>query len=170
MDMLYNAILQRISSRLKAIAHKYTGYSMFIDSDDLFQEMSLHLWDRYQKGEIAGKNDSYLIQSCKFHILNYLRKNKSGVLLVSIDELMSEDGTTTLKDTIPDAKAQPVSSTVSNEMQVEAIEDSGVSDKEKTIMTLLSEGHTVREIGKKLGISHVMVIKYKKKIAARMKK
>ena len=162
MDMLFNAVLQRISSRLKAIAHKYTGYCMFIDNDDLFQETSLHLWDRYQKGEIAGKNDAYLVQSCKFHILNYLRKNKPGVLLVSMDELMSDDGDT-LKDTIPDIKAQPIASTVSDEMQVAEIRDSSASDKETTIMKLLEEGHTVREIGKKLGISHVMVIKYKKK-------
>jgi RNA polymerase sigma factor (sigma-70 family) len=166
-DLLFNSIIQRISYKLNAIAQKHTGYCMFISKEDLYQEMCLHLWNRYQKGEVAGKNDSYLVQSCKFHILNYLRKNKSGTLLVSIDKIVSSQDEIDLEK-IYDTNLIGCPDSINNAIDVKTIINSSLSNKEKAIITLLQEGHSLREIGRKLGISHVMVIKYKNKIAKKL--
>jgi RNA polymerase sigma factor (sigma-70 family) len=167
MDLLFNAILQRISQNLMNLARKFRGYCLFVDKDDLYQEMSLHLWDRYKKGELAGKTNAYLIQSCKFHIMNYLRKKKDNVLLTSIDEIVSESGET-LKDNLPDTERKPILEDINDDIAIESI-TKNASLKEKKIIDLLYKGFTTREIGDRLGISHVMVVKHKKIIAQRMK-
>ena len=54
-----------------------------------------------------------------------------------------------------------------NKLLLEQIEKSGISEREKQIMDLTKEGLTVREIGKRLGISHVRVVKLRKRLKTR---
>ncbi|MDD4899076.1 MAG: LuxR C-terminal-related transcriptional regulator [Candidatus Omnitrophica bacterium] len=47
---------------------------------------------------------------------------------------------------------------------VEKMQNNGLTKKEKAILPLCLEGLTTRQIGKRLGISHVMVVKLKSHI------
>ena len=49
------------------------------------------------------------------------------------------------------------------------VRNNGFSKREKDVFFLLLEGRTMREVEKCLGISHVMVIKYKKKVTRELK-
>jgi DNA-binding CsgD family transcriptional regulator len=51
-----------------------------------------------------------------------------------------------------------------SKIDVEAREDKYLTDREKTILSFIMEGMSMREVGAKLGISHVMVLKIRNKI------
>jgi DNA-binding CsgD family transcriptional regulator len=51
-----------------------------------------------------------------------------------------------------------------SKIDVEAREDKYLTDREKTILSFIMEGMSMREVGSKLGISHVMVLKIRNKI------
>jgi DNA-binding NarL/FixJ family response regulator len=46
----------------------------------------------------------------------------------------------------------------------------GLTDRERSVLSYLLKGYTVREAAKELGISHVMVVKYKKGIVGKWRK
>jgi len=48
---------------------------------------------------------------------------------------------------------------VDGKMQVEALLAAGMSERERDVLAFSMEGMTTREIGEKLGISHVAVVK-----------
>ena len=49
-------------------------------------------------------------------------------------------------------------------MEVEAMEEQGMTEREKEVLSLALEGLTTREIGNKLGVSHVSVVKVRNRI------
>lgn len=160
--MRFKAVFERISPKLRGVAHRHNGHGRFIDENDLYQEMCMHLWGRYKNGVPDGFNDSYIIKGCEFHILNYLRKEKESAPTISLEEPINDDGDT-LKDIVPD-RGEALGRVIDKEITIEEIKNNGFSKREKEVFSLLLKGYTVREIGKLLGISHVMVIKLKKKI------
>ncbi len=160
--MCFETLYNRLSPTLKKIARSYNGRSHFIDGDDLYQEMSLHLWNNFRDGAPAELNDAYIIQSCKYHIFNYLRKNSQKAIILSLEETINEEGAT-LRDvlTLPE---ESLDDSVNRKMLFDEIRNNGFSKREKEVLTHLLAGLTVREIGKRLEISHVMVIKHKKNL------
>jgi DNA-binding CsgD family transcriptional regulator len=52
-------------------------------------------------------------------------------------------------------------------MQVEALLESGLTQRERDVLALSMEGMTTREVGQKLGISHVAVVKVRNKLKSR---
>ncbi|MDD5291988.1 MAG: sigma-70 family RNA polymerase sigma factor [Candidatus Omnitrophica bacterium] len=159
--MDFKILLERIKPALRAVARKYLLYG-FHDEEDLYQEMCLYLWQEYSEGLPIGINESYVIKGCEFHILNYLRKGKRRYRVVSIDEPVSAEGEA-LKDIIPDPRSAFLSD-LDSRLTIEDIKSKKLTERERKVLSLLIEGHTVRDIAAQMGISHVMVVKHKKSI------
>src|SRR6056297_712198 len=69
-----NEIINRLRYQLKAIIRKLNIKYQYIDSDDLYQETLLYLWQQNRNGKLKDKNDSYILQGCYYYLKNYLRK------------------------------------------------------------------------------------------------
>ena len=164
--MDFRILLEKITPALKAIARKHL-YHGFYSEEDLFQEMCLYLWQHYGNGLPIGINEGYVIKGCEFHIKNFLRKGGPKVVFSSIDELIAPGGLT-LGDMLED-KQGDFRSSIDNELSVDEISGMGLTDKEKTVLSYLLKGYTVREIANELEVSHVMVVKHKKSILKKLR-
>jgi len=159
--MDFRILLEQITPSLKYVARKHLLRG-FYSEEDLYQEMCLYLWQHYANGLPIGINKSYVIKGCEFHIQNFLRKGRPKVMLSSLDELISPGGQT-LGDILEDKKSD-FRSRLGSKLTVDEIKGLGLTDREKSVFSYLLKGHTVREIGKLLGVSHVSVLKHKKNI------
>ena len=164
--MDFRILLEKITPALKAIARKHVLRS-FYDADDLYQEMCLYLWSRFEEGMPVGMNESYIIKGCEFHLLNFLRKGRENVWLQSLDEPLPHGGGT-LKDIIPDTR-EYISAVTETHLTIDDIKGKKLTKKEREVLSLLLKGYTVREAADKLGVSHVMVLKRKKNIIKKYK-
>ena len=162
METHFEDILSRLSPTLRRITYRLNGHFSFFDDDDLFQEALEHLWLAFQDGRLEDKTDSYILQGCYFHLKNYLRKTMDKAALTSLNELIDEeDGT--LEDVLT-CRNEGLSNDMDRSLLVEAAKKNGLTARESEVLSLALDGLTVREIGSRLGISHVMVIKIKRKI------
>ena len=84
--MDFQSLYTRLSPRLKRLARSYDRRSRCIDADDLYQEMSIYLWNNYKHGVPGHINDAYIVNGCKMYILNYLRKNSVKVSIFSLEQ------------------------------------------------------------------------------------
>jgi RNA polymerase sigma factor (sigma-70 family) len=159
----FEELFKKISPTLKRITYKLNGHFSFFNDDDLFQEAAARLWVDFQSGKLEGKTDSYILQGCYFHLKNYLRKTQDKLRLVSMEALAEEDGLS-LKETRADERPLSAYSELDEELLSERIQNLRLSLRENDVLSLSMKGLTVREIGKRLGISHVMVVKLKAKI------
>ena len=164
--MDFETISARLYPRLRAISRKVDRRYSFCDSDDFMQEALLYLWLLAEKGELEGKNDSYLLQGCYFFLKNYIRKIGKGVnsRSVSMNEAIDEEGTV-IGDVLTTStySGSEVTDSVEIFLMLEEAETL-FTDREKDVFYFRMEGFTTREIGDKLGISHVMVVKTGNKI------
>jgi RNA polymerase sigma factor (sigma-70 family) len=165
--MDFRILLEKITPALKYIARKHLLLGSY-DEENLYQEMCLYLWQRYGRGLPIGINESYAIKGCEFHLQNFLRKGRQKVVLSSLDELITPEGLT-LGDILED-KRETVGSRIEGELTVDEIRGMGLTDRERSVLSYLLKGYTVREAAKELGISHVMVVKYKKGIVGKWRK
>ncbi|MBN1406117.1 MAG: sigma-70 family RNA polymerase sigma factor [Candidatus Omnitrophica bacterium] len=159
--MDFKILLEKITPALKAISRRHVLYGTY-DSEDLYQEMCLFLWSRFNEGLPIGMNEAYITKACEFHILNFLRKGRKRVAIRSLDELISAEGDT-LGDLLADNR-EYIGTTTEVDLTIDDIKTKNLTDKEKAVLELLLKGCTVREAAEKLDISHVMVLKYKKSI------
>ena len=166
--MSFEELFKNISPRLKNIARSYKKRVSFANEDDLYQEMSAHLWDKFEDGMPEGLSYSYIVKGCKFFILNYLRKKRNKVMILSLETPLNDEGGK-LGDIIPDDK-EPLKTRIDRESTINDIKRNGLSAREKEVLSLLLKGYTVREAGKDLGISHVMVVKVKQRIVQKWRK
>ena len=164
--MDFKILLEKITPALKAIARRNILYG-FYDQDDLYQQMCLYLWQRFSEGMPIGMNEPYIIKACEFYLLNFLRKGRRMPMHLSMDMPVA-DGDLTLKDTIPHDLMQ-ASDIIDSNISIDDIKRKRLTEKERTVFGLLLKGNTVREIASILGISHVMVLKYKKNIIKKAK-
>jgi len=165
--MDFRILLEKITPALKHIARRYLLRG-FYSEDDLYQEMCLYLWQNYRYGLPIGINEAYVIKACEFHIQNFLRKGRPKVALLSMDELISAGGQT-LGDILEDKKEE-LRSEVDNKITIDEVKNIGLTEKEKSVLSYLLRGYTVRDIAKEMGISHVMVLKHKKIIIKKWRK
>ncbi|MBU2474328.1 MAG: sigma-70 family RNA polymerase sigma factor [Candidatus Omnitrophica bacterium] len=165
--MDFRVLIERITPALKAVARRHLLYG-FYSQDDLYQEMCLYLWQNYANGLPIGINEAYVIKGCEFHIQNFLRKGRPKASVSSLDQLISPSGLS-LADILEDKKAN-FRPGVEERLTVDDIKSIGLSDKEELVLSFLLKGYTVREIAKEMGISHVMVLKYKKSIVKKWQK
>ena len=146
--MSFEELLENCSPLLRRIAKRYRGNLRFLDEEDLIQEMLCYLWKKWKNGELEGKTSSYIIQNCWFYLQNYLRKTRYKVKWVNLDELPG------LAD-----ESSPHPEVVERKKIIEQIGGNGLTVRQKVVFDLWLQGHTVREIGKRLRISHVRVVK-----------
>ena len=162
MKMYFEEIVKRLSPTLRRITYKLNGHFSFFDDDDLFQEALEHLWIAFQEGKLSDKTDSYILQGCYFHLKNYLRKTIDKASLTSLNELIDEEGGSL--EYLLISKNESFPDDLNTTLLVEAAKTNGLTEKETEVLSLALDDFTVREIGSRLGISHVMVIKLKRKI------
>ncbi len=160
--MSFECLVSKLSPTLKRITRKLNGHFSFMNDEDLFQEALIHLWSRFRTGELGDKTDSYMLQGCYFHLKNYIRKVQDSVTLLSLSAVMDEGGAQ-LEEILPADDAGSYDQ-VEGALVLEALEASGLSRRERDVLFLSLEGMTTREIGKKLGISHVSVVKARSRI------
>jgi RNA polymerase sigma factor (sigma-70 family) len=132
--------------------------------DDLTQEAIIHLWLR--ETECPGQTESWYLQSCRFYVQNLLRAGRSVDSirrrpLPPLDEVFelidaSDDGAVS-GDSVPAL----VSARETNELLAR-----WMTASESQVLSLLEQGHSVRAIADRLGISHTSVTRSRKRIAA----
>jgi RNA polymerase sigma factor (sigma-70 family) len=163
--MSFEVLIKRISPTLQRITQKLNGHFTFMDHEDLFQEAMLHVWTDFQGGVLDDKTDSYVLQGCYYHLKNYVRTVQDKAPLVSLSDVVDE-GAVRLEE-ILEAENVAVFDYVEGKMQVEALLKSGLTQRERDVLALSMEEMTTREVGKKLGISHVAVVKVRNKLKSR---
>jgi len=164
-DGSFDVLVKRIAPTLQRITQKLNGHFTFMDHEDLFQEALLHLWTDFQGGALDDKTDSYVLQGCYYYLKNYIRKVQDRAPLVSLDSIVDEEAVRL--EEILEAEDVAAFDYVDGKMQVEALLASGLTQRERDVLALSMEGMTTREVGKKLGISHVAVVKVRNKLKAK---
>jgi RNA polymerase sigma factor (sigma-70 family) len=164
--MDFKILLEKVTPALKAIARRNILRG-FHDQEDLYQQMCLYLWQRFEEGAPIGMNEAYIIKACEFHLLNFLRKGRRMPSHISMDMPIS-DTELTLKDTLLSGTTHFLNH-IDSHIGMDEINKKRLTDKERRVLGLLLKGHTLREIASTLGISHVMVVKYKKNIIKKAK-
>jgi len=160
--MSFEELVKKISPVLKRITYKLSRHLGHFSNDDLLQEALLHLWLDFQKGKLKDKTDSYILQGCYFHLKNYMRVNVEKVSLVRLSGLANDQGEEVDLDSIlPLESGEPLFENLHCKMLVEQIMNNGLTLREKEVFALSLEGLTTREIGARIGVSHVMVVKLK---------
>ena len=165
MDAFEN-IVKKLSPTLRKITYKLNGHFSFFDDDDLFQETLAYLWVAFQKGKLSDKTDSYILQGCYYHLKNYLRKTVDKARLVSLHQLIDDEDA--VLENILSVKDSAVLDFLEDKLLVEKARLDDLTEREKDVLDFCLEGMTMREIGQRIGISHVMVIKIKKRLRTKL--
>lgn len=166
--MSFEELAKKISPTLKRITYKLNGHFSFFNDEDLFQEALLHLWLDFQAGKLDDKTDSYILQGCYFHLKNYLRKTQSKATVISLESFADEDNAA-LEEILSLDNKVSCFDYLDNKMLIESIRNNGLTEREKEVLSFCLEGLTVREMGERLGISHVRVVKLRNRIRAKCK-
>jgi DNA-directed RNA polymerase specialized sigma24 family protein len=134
--------------------------------EDLLQEALIHLW--LTEARRPGQTKSWYLQSCKYHLLHYLAsgrsvdsaKRRGGQLEQSPHDMDDRDGFQEEIDcgnsVINHVSARDIMGLLSPQLQ----------PNENAVLECFADGLGPREIGRKLSISHTMVIKHRRKIAS----
>lgn len=160
--MEFKAIYKKFSIPITRLAKKSRSYSNFIDEKDIAQEMIIHLWEEWRSGRFKNKTDSYVLNNLWFYSQNYLRKKKEKVVLVSLYEPVGRKGTP-LENIILDNSPSFIE-VLENKIFIQKIKNNGLTKREEEVFSLRLEGYRLREIGERLGISHVRVFKIQESI------
>jgi RNA polymerase sigma factor (sigma-70 family) len=169
--MDFEELHRKLSPTIKRIAYRLDGRYRCFNHDDLYQEAAVHLWTDFLKGKLRDKTDSYILQGCYFHLKNYIRKINERPNTISIDTALSENEELTLEDVLGKYCACDNSRLeLHNKLLVQSIQSNGFDPKEKKLLSYYSQGLTTRDIGKRMGISHVSVVKLMQKVRAKIKR
>ncbi|MCX5704512.1 MAG: sigma-70 family RNA polymerase sigma factor [Candidatus Omnitrophica bacterium] len=171
--MVFEAFLRRLSATIRRIAYKLNRYPAYFNDEDLYQEAIIHLWQDFNLGKLMGKTDSYILQGCYFHLKNYIRKHREKAVRVSLDEMIfDEKNGFTREEVLLIEPRNGVShyDFYNNRLLADTIRNNGLTTREKLILSFCSDGLTMREIGKQIGVSHVSVVKSLKIIRAKCQK
>jgi DNA-directed RNA polymerase specialized sigma24 family protein len=133
--------------------------------EDLLQEALIHLW--LAETRRPGQTKSWYLQSCKYHLLHYLAsgrsvdsaKRRGGQLEVGHD---SEE-----RDVLLDLSDHGDSVfTWVSARDIISLLTPQLLPRERAVLGCFADGLGPREIGRKLRMSHTMVIKHRRKIAS----
>lgn len=168
--MEFRKMIDELKPTLKRIYSRRTRFLGFIDADDLYQEALINLWELYKSGQLEDKTLSYILKSCYFHTQNYIRTHKLSTNVVSLEEPIAgfDNDYLSLEDIIVD-KRENFLEQLNSRMIVDEIMNNGLTKREKDVFRFLYEGLTLRDAAKRLGISHVRVLKIKQKIRLKYK-
>lgn len=152
--MSFEELIIRLMPKLKAVSKNVSRSISSVDESDILQEMLIFLLKKYREEKIEGYTDSYLLQGAWFHAKNYTRSIRSKD---SVSETIGEDNSSIL-DTIR-SEDEPGEDEIQAGMTVSGIMNLCRSSRERLVIRMLLEGFTLRETGKEIGVSGVMVCK-----------
>ena len=162
--MNFETLVITVTPKLKKIAARLHNACAFFGSDDLYQEALVHLCGEFKKGTLADKTESYIVQGCYFHLKNYMRTQYKYANVASLEGGRAEND-----DGAPDVAivdTLSVQGCLRDELHckllIEQINNNGLSMREKEVFRFSLEGLTTREIGRRMGVSHVRVVKLRK--------
>jgi RNA polymerase sigma factor (sigma-70 family) len=163
--MEFEKLAKRLTPKLKGIAYRLNHRFTFFNDEDLYQEALVHLWRENASGKLADKTDSYILQGCYFHLQNYIRTAKDKFSSYSLDVHEGEEGEY-YEDppALKDEKSSDYFERLNREMIVDVIRNNGLNGRERELLPYFAEGLTVREIGRRVGVSHVRILKMKEAI------
>ena len=169
--MSFQELHKKLSPTIKRIAYRLNGHYRSFNHDDLYQEATVHLWSNFLKGKLSDKTDSYILQGCYFHLKNYIRKINERSNIVSIDAALSTNDEATVEDVLGQYWSTPdCREDLHSKFLAQSIRDNGFNPKEKSLLDYFSQGLTTRDIGKRLGVSHVSVVKLMQKVRIKARK
>jgi len=169
--MEFERLTNKLAPTVKRIAYKLNGRYRSFSHDDLYQEAFLHLWKDFNAGKLEDKTDSYILQGCYFHLKNYIRKVNERPGMVSLDRIAGDREGVSLEEIMYSKfRIQEDSRKFLHaKFLVEDIQNNGFNPREKRILMFLRDGLTTRDIGKRIGLSHVSIVKAVKKIREKAK-
>jgi len=163
----FEILIKRLSPTLRRISHRLNGHFTFFNDDDLCQEALAHLWVSSQEGSLNDKTDSYILQGCYFYLKNYIRTSMDRASFTSLEEPIDEDGT--MLEELVASPDPSQADQLADKTLYEEVQKNGLTGREINIFNMCRDGLTMREIGERLGISHVAVIKLRKRIRIKCK-
>jgi len=163
-NMDYEDIIREISPKLRWVVRKVYRCNPSFDTDDLYQEAMLYLWLDFNNGKLQNKTVSYILQGCYFHLKNYIRKNHTKKHSINIEQISKENEKIVFNNLLRDKNSEYLFEEVDCRIFIDWIKNKLLTKREAEVFCLSMEGLTTREIGKTLGISHVSVIKIKRKV------
>ncbi len=167
----FEELIKEVSPTLKRIVYRVGGRAVSAGYDDLYQEAMLRLWLNFKEGKLADKTNSYILQGCYFHLKNYLRKRLNKQKTESLNAFTNAQGEGfDLGDILPSCRVDGLRELAHCDMLIEAIRNNGLTSREKDVFLLCLEGLTTREIGKRLGVSHVRVVMLQKSMREKCRK
>ncbi len=169
--MYFEGLLKRISPKLKGIVYRLSRQSPLANYEDLYQESLIHLWREFSQGRISDKTDSYILQGCYFYLKNYLRLSSVNSRALSLEEMLDKKGCEA--DELLCLKCeshQDPRDSLNSKLFAETIRNDGLSKREKDILFFYAEGLTTREIGRRVSLSHVRVVKLLAQIKEKCRK
>ncbi|MDD4202687.1 MAG: sigma-70 family RNA polymerase sigma factor [Candidatus Omnitrophica bacterium] len=156
--MSYSELIKCLEPKLKAIAKKVSRKYTYLDKDDFYQEAVIYLWKMWESNEINDNTQSYLLQGCYYFLKNYIRTVSKAIDNNRISINSHYDyGEENMFDHISRSYSAD-SDAVEIFLLCDSV-DSVFTDREKDIFYCKLEGYTTREIGIRIGVSHVMVSK-----------
>lgn len=133
--------------------------------DDLIQEAMIHFW--LMETRRPKQTRSWYLQSCKYHLRHYLLSGRS------IDSPKRRAGQVTHDSDRDGHDTWPWLSDGGDSVVADVSVRDLISQlsphllpSEKAVLAELADGLGAREIGRKLRVSHTLVIKQRRKIAA----
>lgn len=168
----FQGLIGKFSPGIKRIAYKLNGRYRSFDHDDLYQEALFHLWNDFRAGKLMDKTDSYILQGCYFHLRNCIRKINEKTNTLSLESMLDGRDGDGFEDSLLNKYIiqDDMRKRMDDKLLAGSIQNNGFSPKEKEILVFLSNGLTTREIGGRLGVSHVSVVKSIKQIRKKSSK
>ncbi len=169
--MEFEKLTKRLTPKLRGIAYKLNYRFTFFNDDDLFQEALIYLWKEFMVGKLADKTDSYVLQGCYFHLQNYIRIAKDKFTSFSLDIPVDQEKDSSFECLFfKDENSDSYFERLNQKLLIEVIRNNGLTSREKELLPLFAEGLPVREIGKRVGVSHVRVLKIRDEIRGKCRK
>ncbi|MEO8429579.1 MAG: hypothetical protein ABI651_21000 [Verrucomicrobiota bacterium] len=149
------AIVRRLVSRAAANVSLH---------EDLMQEALVHLWQQEQRH--PGQSQSWYLQSCRYHLQNYLQRGRSvdsakhrAVCRLSSGDSRIEEG----DDETPDGRTCVFAEVSAADMRAQLTK--WLTPLERRILALLIQGFSLRETALRLLLSHTAVAKHRRRMA-----
>lgn len=132
---------------------------------DLMQEALLHLWQRERR--CSGQSLSWYLQSCHWHLLNCLQQGRSVDSLKRGRVRWSNPEASDAENDSGDSGGECDESLLPSVCARDLLEQlsTRMSPDERETLLCLADGFQVREIARKLNVSHQAVSKRRQKIA-----